>query len=214
MKNATHITVILDRSGSMASIRKDAIGGFNQFLKEQQDAPGDCTLTLVQFDTQNAYEVLRDMEAVKNVKPLGDEYQPRAGTPLYDAVGRGIVDTGEKLSALAADQRPDKVVFVILTDGEDNSSFEYSKARVAEMTTEQTEKYNWQFVYLGANQDSMKEGAKFGVSMAMAASYAPANIMQATAFASSNVAQYRCSNKSSDLTFTDEQRSQLTGGTP
>jgi uncharacterized protein YxeA len=205
-ESLTHIAVILDRSGSMDAIRDDVVGGFNNFLKEQQEAPGDCTLTLVQFDTADPYEVLRDMVPVKEVMPLGDEYQPRAGTPLYDAVGRGIVTTGEQLSKLPEEQRPGKVVFVIITDGQENSSQEYTKAKVAEMTKHQTEAYKWDFVYLGANQDAMVEGAKFGVGPAMAASYSPGKVGTAMRTASSKMSSYRSSGDKNDLNFTDDER--------
>lgn len=207
--NKTHISVILDRSGSMADIRSDVIGGFNEFLKTQQEAPGECTLSLVQFDTQDPYEVVRDMIPVKDVKPLGEEYKPRAGTPLYDAVGRGIVDTGEKLEKIAEGDRPGKVIFVIITDGEENSSREYTKAKVAEMTKHQTEKYGWEFVYLGANQDAMAEGAKFGVQGAMAANYSPDKVGMAMRSATSKLASYRSSGNKADLQWTDEERTAM-----
>jgi Mg-chelatase subunit ChlD len=209
MKNDyTHITMILDRSGSMQSVRSDIIGGFNQLIAEQQAIAGQCTVTLVQFDSQDPYEILRDFAPVKDILPLGDEYRPRGNTPLYDAVGRGIVNTGERLGNLPEHERPAKVVFVILTDGLENASKEYDAAKVAAMTKEQTEKYGWQFVYLGANQDALKEGTKFGVAKSSSADYHESKTKQALRAASANVGQYRTGAKA-DLAWTDEQRKQL-----
>lgn len=202
----THIAIILDRSGSMSSIRNDVVGGFNKFLEDQQKVPGRCTVTLVQFDTANPYEIMRDMEDIKAVQPLGDDYAPRGGTPLYDAIGRGIVNTGEKLRTLAEGDRPGKVIFVILTDGEENSSKEYTKDKIALMTKEQTDKYKWQFVYLGANQDAMAVGQGVGLLRAQSAGYTPTSTPIAVNFASFNVAKYRSSGDSADLNFSDEQR--------
>ena len=95
----THITVILDRSGSMEAIRNDTIGGFNSFLAAQKAETGFATLTLVQFDTQNAYEVIQDFRNIKEVPELTrTTFVPRAGTPLYDAMGKGINDLEHKLA--------------------------------------------------------------------------------------------------------------------
>lgn len=208
--NYSHITFILDRSGSMSSIRNDVIGGFNRFLAEQQAVPGECTLTLVQFDTQDQYEILRDFEPIANVKPLGSDYQPRAGTPLYDALGRGIVNTGIKLSSLTEDQRPEKVIFAILTDGEENSSHEYTRDKVFAMTKEQREKWKWEFVYLGANQDAMQVCRDIAIPTSGALNYAstPTGTAAVMRTASSNVANYR-TGATPDCAFTDEQKKEV-----
>lgn len=209
--NLTHISVILDRSGSMEAIRSDVVGGFNSFLKTQQEAPGECTLTLIQFDGENPYEILRDCVIVKDVKPLGSEYQPRANTPLYDAVGRGIADTGSKLEKMEEKDRPSKVVFVIITDGLENASKEYNSAKIAEMTKHQTEKYGWEFIYLGANQDAIAEGAKFGMVAGQAASYDARNFQGAIETSASKLRSYRSSGDKSDLNFTEEERTSIMG---
>jgi Mg-chelatase subunit ChlD len=119
--NRTHITLILDRSGSMASIKSDVIAGVNNFINEQKKVPGRCTLTVVQFDDKDPYEVLIDKKDIADATVLTD-YQPRGWTPLYDAVGRGIVMTGDWLRSLRDNERPEKVVFVIMTDGAENHS--------------------------------------------------------------------------------------------
>lgn len=201
----THITMILDRSGSMQSVRSDIVGGFNQFLSEQKAVPGECTVTLVQFDDQEPYDILRDCKPIQSVDPLGDEYQPRGSTPLYDAVGRGIVNTGERLSNMPEHDRPGKVVFVIITDGLENASKEYDAAKVAAMTKDQQEKYGWQFVYLGANQDALAEGAKMGTRRGSSANYHEQKTSGAIVATSANLRSYRSGAKP-DMAWSDEQR--------
>lgn len=204
----THIAIILDRSGSMQSIRSDVVGGFNSFLKEQKEVDGKCTVTLVQFDSQDPYEVLRDFVPIRDVATLGDEYTPRASTPLYDAVGRGIVDTGSRLARMAEADRPGQVVFVILTDGLENASQEFNRERVLAMIREQTDKYAWQFVYLGANQDAMVEGEKIGVCQANAMTYSPGKAGAMMRELSQNVGEYRKA-KAKDMRWSERQRDEV-----
>lgn len=169
----THIHFILDRSGSMDIIKKDTIGGFNNFLQKQKAAPGEATMTLVQFDTANAYEVVIDRKPIAEAKELtSSSFMPRAGTPLYDAVGRGINELGKQLSDLPEEQRPEKVAFVILTDGEENSSREFTQAQVLEMIKHQTEKYSWQFMFLGANIDAISVAKGIGINPQAAMTFA------------------------------------------
>lgn len=203
----THINVILDRSGSMQAVRSDVIGGFNAFLAEQKAVPGACTLTLVQFDGQDPYEVLRDFVPLTQVAPLGAEYLPRASTPLYDAVGRGIVDTGGRLAGMPEADRPGKVVFVIITDGLENASREFDRDQVLKMIQEQSERYAWQFVFLGANQDALAEGAKIGVAAANAMTYDAAKAGCVMRELGANVRAYR-RGKAKDMAWSDEQRAQ------
>lgn len=209
-KNYCHLVFVLDRSGSMASIRTDVIGGFNQLLEDQKKAIGDCTVTLVQFDSQNPYEVLRDMVEIEDIKPLGDEYQPRASTPLYDAVGRAIVNTGVELSNLPESERPDKVVFVILTDGYENYSKEYTQEKVKEMIQHQTNVYNWIFIYLGANQDAWLAGQSFGVSGGTSCTYTVGNVGLAYANVSDKLAVYRNTGSGAACNFNAADRRALT----
>lgn len=206
--NYTHLTMILDRSGSMQSVRSDVIGGFNKLLEDQKSCPGECTVTLVQFDSQDPYEILRDFTSVADVKPLGDEYKPRAGTPLLDAIGRGIVNTGEKLKSLADTDRPSKVVFVIISDGLENASLEYDRTRVASMTKEQIDKYKWEFVYLGANQDAIAEGAKVGSPQRTSANYREEKTSGAIGLASENLKSYRTGAKP-DMSWSADDRKAL-----
>lgn len=170
-QDLTDISIVLDRSGSMESIRNDTIGGFNTFLKTQQEAPGEANLTLVQFDDR--YEVVHNGIRVQDVPELTAlTFVPRGYTALLDAIGRTITDTGTRLSALSEDQRPSKVIFVILTDGEENASKEFTRDKINEMIKHQTEAYNWDFVFLGANQDAIQVGTSIGIMAANSLSYA------------------------------------------
>lgn len=150
----TEIACILDRSGSMESIREDAIGGFNAFLKAQQGQSGQARLTLVLFD--NEYEVPENGVPLSGVKPLDSTtFVPRGTTALYDAIGRTINEVGARLARLPEAERPAKVVVAILTDGQENSSTEFTRDTVRSMIDHQRTAYSWDFVYLAANQDAV-----------------------------------------------------------
>jgi uncharacterized protein YegL len=156
--NYTHILYILDRSGSMSSVAKDVTSGFNNFIKTQKELPGECTLSLIQFD--NEYRVNYNFVPIVNVANL--EFMPRGSTALYDAIGRAIIDTGNTLSNSPVFMRPEKILVIVHTDGEKNSSKEYSKAKIGEMIKHQEEKYNWKFSFIGTNFDVMGEGSDLG----------------------------------------------------
>lgn len=191
-QDATHISIVLDRSGSMAAVAADTIGGFNRFLADQKAAPGSATLTLAQFD--NVYEVVHDAKPVAEVPALDSgTFVPRGGTALLDAVGRTIIGTGTALAAMPDDQRPAKVVFVIITDGQENASHEFTREKVLEMISHQREKYAWEFVFLGANQDAIAAGASIGVGASNSLTYASNAVGTGAAFASvsSNTTRYR-----------------------
>lgn len=165
MKLDAYIGFILDRSGSMGSVKQDIIGGFNRLLVEQKAVPGTCAMTLVQFD--NEYEIVCDGKDIREAKPLTDEtYVPRGTTALLDAMGRTINNIGRDLAAMPEHDRPGRVVVVVVTDGHENASREFSRRQVFEMVTHQTEKYGWQFVFLGCNQDAIAEGASLGTRSA------------------------------------------------
>ncbi|RYD26349.1 MAG: VWA domain-containing protein [Verrucomicrobiaceae bacterium] len=142
----------------MSTIVNDTIGGFNVFLKDQKSAPGTATLTLHQFD--GAFETNYQEINIQDAKDLDQSsFVPRGSTALLDAIGQAMVSAGERLARNPAE----KVVFTIITDGEENSSHEYTREKIFEMIKHQTEKYNWQFVFLGANQDAISVGTELGV---------------------------------------------------
>lgn len=163
MKNKTDITFILDRSGSMYKIRDDTIGGFNSFISDQQKEKGEAVVSLYQFDDQ--YQVDYEAKDLKDVEGLNtNTFVPRGNTALYDALGKTIVKTGERLSAINESERPDKVVLVVLTDGQENYSKEYNSKKIAEMIKHQQDFYNWKFMFLGANQDAILAARTIGIA--------------------------------------------------
>jgi len=171
MKNSTDITIILDRSGSMSAIKADTIGGFNQFLTEQQALPGEANISLFQFD--NEYEQVFAGVPIKDAVPLNAAtFVPRGATALLDAIGRTVNSTGARLGALPEEERPDKVVVVIITDGEENASKEFRRPQIYDLLTTQRETYNWQFIFLAANQDAIAVGGTLGVPKAASLTYA------------------------------------------
>ena len=206
-QDLTDITLIVDRSGSMESCKSDAQGGINTFIEEQQKAEGEATLTLVQFDTN--YEFLHRGVPIKDVPEF--RLVPRGMTALLDAVGRGINEAGERLDKLAEDDRPGCVVFVIVTDGHENSSKEFSRDKVRELIERQTAEYNWQFTFLGADQKAFDEAVAMGVLPSAVATYDPnAKSGEAYKAASSNVARMRrcaMSGRGISSAFSDDERS-------
>ena len=166
----TEIICILDRSGSMAGIRSDAIGGFNTFLAEQQKLPGEARLTLVLFNHE--YQRTLDAAPLSEVQPLTEAtYVPDGMTALLDAVGRTIDEVGKRLADTPEAERPGAVLICILTDGLENRSSDYSREKVREMIEHQQEKYGWTFVFLAANQDAFDEARKLGIRKEDAVNY-------------------------------------------
>lgn len=203
------VTVVLDRSGSMATVQEDTIGGFNTFVDTQKNGVGKCLITLVQFDDVDPNEVVMEGVDVNQSKPLTKEtYIPRGGTPLLDAIGRTIVATGIRLSKMADADRPSKVVFVILTDGHENSSKEYTAAKIKEMIKHQQDAYQWQFVFLGANQDAIAAGGNIGINANNSMTYAANSAGTRAAFTRSagNLASYRATGNVQSMVYSKEQR--------
>ncbi len=162
MRNSTLIVCILDRSGSMQDILDDAIGGFNSFLEQQKAVPGDAEITVALFDDR--YELPYNLVPLHSMPNLNREtFVPRGMTALYDAIGRTIATVGSQLSATPEPKRPNKVIVLILTDGEENSSQEYSAERVQEMIKTQREVYSWEFVFVGATEKSMRNAKSIGI---------------------------------------------------
>lgn len=169
-KNLTEIAFILDRSGSMQSVANAAIAGFNEFLREQQAAPGQARLTLVLFD--NEYLVPVDNIPIAEVVRLNsDTYIPRASTALLDAIGETIQRIGKRLEQTPEAERPGQVIVPILTDGLENSSTQYTWKQISAMIRHQTEVYKWEFLFLGANQDAIATASNLSIAAGNAATY-------------------------------------------
>jgi hypothetical protein len=167
-QNLTEIIFLLDRSGSMSGLESDTIGGFNSFVKTQSRL-GDTLLTTVLFDDK--YEILHNGVDAKGVNLTGKEYFTRGSTALLDAVGKAILDVGLRLSRMEEADRPHKIIFVITTDGLENSSKEFTYDKVNQMITHQRERYNWDFIFMGANIDVAKESKKLGIHPDLAMCY-------------------------------------------
>ncbi len=166
----TDITIVLDRSGSMASIADDVVGGLNTFVEAQRRLGGEACFTLVQFDDQ--FEVVHDHVPLRDVPPLTREtYVPRGTTALLDAIGRTIVQTGVRLAMMPDADRPRAVILAVQTDGYENASREFTRDQVFAMIRHQEEKYAWQFVFLAAEQDAIARGAEMGFAAASALDY-------------------------------------------
>ena len=168
----THITVVLDRSGSMGSIAEDTVGGFNTFLEENKKTakPGD-TFSLMQFDTVLEY-VYKNVP-IADVKPLvnGETFVPRGMTALLDGMGKTIQETGDFLRTMKEEDRAENVIFVVITDGGENASKEYKHAQIKNMIKTQTDDFNWKFTFLAANQDAIAVGGSYGFAAAASMTY-------------------------------------------
>jgi uncharacterized protein YegL len=205
----TDITLVVDRSGSMEEIRADAEGGVNAFIADQAKEPGDALLTLVQFDTE--YEFLHQGIPISQAPKY--KLVPRGGTALLDAVGRAINETGERLSKTAEQDRPSLVIFVITTDGQENSSREFSKARLKEMIQHQQDVYKWQFTFLGANQDAFAEAGGLGIDASGVACFAAGKIAGTYKALGTKVSRMRTQQREGQTVsnaFTDTELEEMT----
>jgi uncharacterized protein YegL len=169
-KGLTELVFILDKSGSMSGLETDTIGGYNSMLEKQKTAPGEAHVTTVLFD--NNYELLHDRIDLRAVNPITEcEYQVGGSTALLDAIGRTINKIGNAQKHTAADYRAEKVMFVIITDGEENSSREYTSDKVKAQIERQKSRYDWEFIFLGANIDAVETAARFGIDRSRAQNY-------------------------------------------
>lgn len=160
-KDLTEIIFLIDRSGSMAGLERDTIGGFNSFLERQTSIEGETVVTTVLFDDK--YEILWNGIHAENALLTDKEYYVRGSTALLDAVGRTIVEVGCRLSKTEEGRRPGKVIFVITTDGMENASREFTYEKVKELIRYQQEKYRWEFIFMGANIDAVREADSIGI---------------------------------------------------
>lgn len=207
-RDLTDITLVVDRSGSMASIRDDAEGGVNTFITDQAKEPRQALLTLVQFDTE--YEFIHQGLPINQVPKY--ELHPRGATALLDAVGRAINETGERLVGMPEADRPGMVIFVVMTDGQENSSKEFTKAQIKEMIERQQNLYQWHFTFLGANQDAFAEAGELGIHAAGVANFAMHKVGAAHKATSDKVARMRkqfAEDETVNNEFTDEERKRM-----
>ena len=166
----TELVFILDRSGSMAGLEADTIGGFNSMLEKQRKEPGEALISTVLFD--NETEVVHDRVPLGEVPKLDEKtYYVRGCTALLDAVGGAVHHIGNVHKYARPEDRPERTLFVITTDGLENASRRYSYEKVEQMIRRQKEKYGWEFLFLGANIDAAKEAGRFGIAPERAVNY-------------------------------------------
>ena len=169
-KNLTELVFILDRSGSMAGLEGDTIGGFNAMIEKQRRQDGECFVSTVLFD--NVSEVLHDRVELKKIKPMTDkDYTVRGCTALIDAIGGAIHHIGNVHKYARREDVPEHTVFVITTDGMENASHIYSSDQVRAMIEKQKRKYGWEFLFIGANIDAVETAARYGISEDRAVNY-------------------------------------------
>lgn len=196
-KNLTEIIFIVDRSGSMQSIRQDMIGGFNAFIQKQRELPTDCKVSFYQFDTEGPkVEVVYEERNLNEVPVLTTEtFVPRGGTPLLDAVAIVVKRVQARIDKTPEDARPQKVLVVVITDGEENSSTEWNGPQVKQIIEHQEEAYKWEFVYLGANQNAWAVGGNLGFKASSTLGYVASATGTTSMWnsLSDKTVKYRCS---------------------
>jgi len=185
-----HVSFLLDRSGSMEPIRGDVIGGFNQFLREQQAQSCTCRMTLVQFDSQAPFEVIADGVDVRELPALDAScYCPRGGTPLLDALGH-LIDHAER----RARGRDEDAVIVVFTDGQENASHHWTRSALFERI-DGLRARGFSFVFMGANQDSYCEAGSLGIGAANTSNWRPSNTLEAIKQVSRSLGSYRSKDR-------------------
>jgi len=203
----TTIYVLIDRSGSMWSIRDDVIGGFNTFLAEQQKLPEKCRMTYVQFDTY--YDRVFHDQDIQRVKPLDEEsFIPRGSTALLDAWGKAMSSLQEDLNKLSEGQQPENIIFIVITDGQENASREFTREKLFSMVDEKT-KQGWKFTFLAANQDAVAVGRQYGVSDNSCLSYHSGSkgVKGCFGAVARSVTRSRV-NSAEDLSYSEEDRNE------
>ena len=190
-QNLTHLVFLLDRSGSMQSIKSDVIGGFDAFLADQRSAAGECTVTLAQFNDH--YEVVYQGIPLAEVPPL--RLAPNGRTALLDSMGTLITDTKADIDTRAEDDKPATIVVAIMTDGHENASTEWRRPAIKSLVEQQTSA-GWEFLYMGADQDAVEVGKGLGVKAEQSVTYAKGKSREAMRAVSDNVRSYRDAKRS------------------
>ena len=170
-KGLTEIIYVLDRSGSMGHLTGDTIGAYNAYLDEQKNFDGETKITTVLFDDK--YELLFNGVSIDEAYLDHEKYYVRGMTALYDALGKTIIDVGRRLASTPESERPEKVIFIITTDGYENASKEFTQKKVKEMIEHQQSKYSWEFLFFGANIDSAETATSIGVDATSSFDFAP-----------------------------------------
>lgn len=235
----THVSFVLDNSGSMVSIKEQTIAAYNKFIEEQKKDPGKMTFSLYEFNNEISYSkflmtsnfnvpgvlttiqeltefksnrlhTLYEFKDFSEIAELNDKtYVPFTNTPLCEVLVGAINRTGQMLRDLKEEDRPAKVVFVILTDGYENASVGVNKASVKTLVEHQTEKYGWVFTFLGANMDAVAEGALYGVAATASMSYNTAKMGETISTMSATLSNYKSAAAGAKYEYTDEDRKEV-----
>ena len=209
-KNLTELVFILDRSGSMAGLENDTIGGFNSMIEKQKQEAGEAIVSTVLFDHQQ--EVIHDRVDIQDVKPMTrSDYYVRGSTALLDAMGKAIHHIGNVHKYAREEDRPEKTLFIITTDGMENSSRRYSYDKVKKMVERQKEKYGWEFLFLGANIDAIEVAGRFGISADRAVNYECDAVGTAVNYKvlSKAVSQVRAATGCSAMALSDDWKEEI-----
>ena len=197
--NITELVFIFDRSGSMAGLESDTIGGFNAMIKKQKKIDGKCFVSTVLFD--NVSEVLHDRADLALIQPMTDkDYTVGGCTALIDAIGGAIHHIGNIHKYARPEDVPEHTVFVITTDGMENASHRYTAEKVKKMVQRQTEKYGWEFLFLGANIDAVETASNIGIAKDRAVNYHSLQYVSNASYSVSNICTHECAIVPSDGT--------------
>ena len=207
-KGLTELVFILDRSGSMDQLTDDTIGGFNSMIEQQKQEDGEAYVTTVLFSS--SHTTLHDHVNIQDIRPMTKkDYVPMGMTALLDSVGYTINSIGQRLSDTPENERPEKVIFVITTDGFENASQEFTRSKVKEMIEHQQEKYSWVFMFLGANIDAVSEGASLGIKSGYSKTYTASGIGTQSVYDSAS-SVLSCARSYSDSLASEEFDSVVT----
>ncbi len=206
-KGLTEIIAIIDKSGSMGKLKSRTIEGFNTFLKEQKELEGEARFSLILFSSKGYEKIIYDSIDIQKVDELTDSNYICGGTTaLYDAIGKTIKAQKDRIKTLSEEEKPKKILVIVLTDGEENDSGFYDKDKVFKMIKKKEEK-GWVFLYLGANQDSFVEGGKIGIKRGQTLNYSATS--DGMDFAYKNIRAYTVAYRNADtetaknLSFSD-----------
>lgn len=205
-KDYLHLVLIVDESGSMSHIRKDTVGGLDSLIKEQKEAKGEVTVTTSFFNSRT--RSIHNFAKIEDVGSYEQVYRPSGYTALLDSVGTTIDSVGKVLADMKEEDRPSKVMVVISTDGQENCSQEFTKEAIREKIKHQQDVYSWEFVFIGANQDSFAEAGKLGIGASSTMNYAYSNDGAHSAYASISrgVLEARTCDFSKSFCFDDSDR--------
>ncbi len=203
--NYTAIALVVDRSGSMQTVAEDTKGGIQQFIASQKQIEGKTSCTLAQFDHE--YQVLYDFSDLIKVdgEAFANQYKPRGSTALLDAIGRTIIEMSNKIETMDPSERPARVIVVIVTDGEENSSIDFTAAKIKELV-ERKQAQGWDFVFLGADLNAITAATAYGFSTSQSAYYDASNVSGAFTSIETQVSAAR---RGDSVSFSDAERNNL-----